>query len=89
MTKERFLEIAANHYDSINALNKLDNFYDYEKEFLDTLRKMGQEILTQNLGELPSNKRKKTLQTTLGKIIISNTHSFAENVNGFQSSPLL
>lgn len=34
-------------------------------------------------------REKKTLQTTLGKIIISNTHSFAENVNGFQSSPLL
>lgn len=65
MTKERFLEIAANHYDTINALNKLDNFYDYEKEFLDTLRKMGQEILTQNLGELPSDKRKKNFTNNL------------------------
>lgn len=65
MTKERFLEIAANHYDSINALNKLDNFYDYEKEFLATLRKMGQEILTLNLGELPSDKRKKNVTNNL------------------------
>lgn len=90
MTKESFLELASKHYDSICALNEKDNFYDYEKEFVEIIRAMGQEILTANLGELPTDKRKKkTLLTTLGKISISNSHSFAENVNGFQSSPLM
>ena len=90
MTKEIFLEIASKQYDSICALNEMDNLYDYEQKLVEIIRLMGQEILTVNLGELPSDKRKKkTLPTTLHKITISNSHSFAENVNGFQTSALL
>ncbi|MFP5040521.1 hypothetical protein [Parasediminibacterium sp. JCM 36343] len=59
MTKACFLDLASKHYDSIDALNGLDNFYDYEKEFVAILRKMGQDILSANLGELPNDKRKK------------------------------
>lgn len=59
MSKEEFIEIAARRYDSIRSLNELDNFYDYEKEFVDILQQMGKEILEKNLGELPSDHRKK------------------------------
>jgi len=62
MTKSEFLEIASKRYDAIDASNKLDNFYDYEKEFVDILRQMGKEILEKNLGELPADKRKKNLR---------------------------
>ena len=50
MIKAECLELASKHYDSINALNKLDNFYDYEKDFVSILHKMGKEILEKNLG---------------------------------------
>ena len=59
MTKAEYLELASKHYDSINDLNKLDNFYDYEKDFISILNKMGKEILEKNLGELSNDKRKK------------------------------
>ena len=35
MTREEFLAVASSKYDSIRDLNKLDNFYDYEKELVD------------------------------------------------------
>ena len=60
MTKAEYLELASKHYDSLNDLNKLDNFYDYEKDFVSILHKMGKEILEKNLGVLSQNKRKKT-----------------------------
>ncbi len=59
ITKAEYLELAAKHYDSINDLNKLDNFYDYEKDFISILHKMGKEILEKNLGTLSQDKRKK------------------------------
>ncbi len=30
MTKEEYLAIAAKRYDELQALNRIDNFYDYE-----------------------------------------------------------
>ena len=41
MTRAEYLELASKHYYSINDLNKLDNFYDYEKDFVSILHKMG------------------------------------------------
>jgi len=61
MTKEKFLEIASARYDSIRALNGLDNFYDYEKTLVDIMRNMGRAILEENLGERVADKRKKKL----------------------------
>ena len=48
MTKEEFLKLAANRYDSLQALNKLDNFYDYEKEFVGIWKDLGQQVLETN-----------------------------------------
>ena len=59
MTKEEFLKLAANRYDSLQALNKLDNFYDYEKEFVGIWKDLGQQVLETNIGNVPNDRRKK------------------------------
>ena len=59
MTKEEFLALAAQRYDALQALNKLDNFYEYEKQFVSLWKDLGREVLEKNMGELPSDKRKK------------------------------
>ena len=61
MTKEEFLSLAAQRYDKLQALNQLDNFYDYEKEFVRILKDLGREVLEKNIGELPADKRKKKM----------------------------
>jgi uncharacterized membrane protein len=33
MTKDAFITAAVNRYENLQALNKIDIFYDYEKEF--------------------------------------------------------
>ena len=59
LSKEEFLELAAHRYDELQALNQLDNFYDYEKGFVDIWQGLGREVLERNIGTLPDNKRKK------------------------------
>ena len=59
MTKEEFLQIAGTRYDELQALNKLDNFYDYEKGFVGIWQSLGRSVLEKNLGSLPNEKRKK------------------------------
>jgi uncharacterized membrane protein len=41
MTREEFLALTAQRYDQLQALNKLDNFYDYEKEFVSIWSDLG------------------------------------------------
>ncbi len=67
MTREEYLAIAAKHYDQINALNKIDNFYDYEKEFVGIMKDLGQEVLERNISSLPADRRKKKHLPNLGK----------------------
>ncbi len=59
MTKEELLALAAQRYDALQSLNKLDNFYDYEKQFVSIWKDWGREVLEENMGELPKDKRKK------------------------------
>jgi hypothetical protein len=59
MTKEQLTEMITAHYEELNALNKLDNFYDYESDFINLWRKIGREVLEKNIGEIPNNRRKK------------------------------
>lgn len=61
MTKEEFIALSAKHYDSLQALNKLDNFYDYEQGFVKIWQELGRSVLEKNLGEVPENRRKKKL----------------------------
>ena len=61
MSKEEFLALAEARYDALQKLNKLNSFYDYEKQFVDLWRELGREVLEHNLGPVPQNRRKKKL----------------------------
>ena len=61
MTREEFLALASSKYDSIRDLNKLDNFYDYEKELVDIMRDLGSSVMELNLGKISTNPKKKKL----------------------------
>jgi hypothetical protein len=60
MTQAEFIALAAARYEQIQALNKLDSFYDYEKDFDQLWTGLGREVLEKNLGELPNDPQKKT-----------------------------
>ena len=62
MTKEEFLRLAGNRYDSLQVLSKLDNLYDYEKEFVSIWKGLGQQVLETNIGNVPNDRRKKKVQ---------------------------
>ncbi len=59
MTKEEYLSLASSRYDELQALNELDNFYDYEKRFVGIWQDLGRSVLEKNIGTLPNDKRKK------------------------------
>ena len=59
MTKEQLIESISAHYDELNDLNKIDNFYDYENDFIKLWAKMGREVLEKNISSLSGDRRKK------------------------------
>jgi uncharacterized membrane protein len=59
MTKEELLQKVSDRYDELQALNKLDNFYDYEKGFEDIWIELGRSVLEANIGTPPKDRRKK------------------------------
>ena len=59
MTKEEFILKASERYDELKALNKLDSFYDYEKQFADIWKELGRTVLESNIGTTPKDRRKK------------------------------
>lgn len=59
MTKEEFLQAAEARYDELRALGKVDNFYDYEKEFVAIWQGLGRDVFEKNLGAVSRDKRKK------------------------------
>ena len=59
MTKEQLISSVIAHFDELNALNKIDNFYDYESDFIKLWAKMGREVLEKNISILPGDRRKK------------------------------
>jgi hypothetical protein len=59
MTKEELLAKVSARYDELQALNKLDNFYDYEKGFEDIWLELGRSVLEANIGRTPQDRRKK------------------------------
>jgi len=61
MTKEEFLALAESRYEALQELNQLNSFYDYEKIFVDLWRDLGREVIEQNIGDVPQNRRKKKL----------------------------
>jgi uncharacterized membrane protein len=67
MTREEYLAIADKRYDELQALNKIDNFYDYEKDFANIMNELCKEVLEKNLSDVPANRRKKKLLPGLGR----------------------
>ena len=59
MTREEYLAIASSKYDELQALNKIDNFYDYEKGFEKIIGDLGRKVLEKNISTLSDDRRKK------------------------------
>jgi hypothetical protein len=67
MTEANFIALAQKRYEALQALNKIDNFYDYEKEFESIWRDLGREVLESNLSDIPADRRKKKHLPNLGE----------------------
>ena len=59
MTREEYHQLADKKYDRLQELGKIDNFYDYEKEFDSIWRDLGREVLESNISKVPADRRKK------------------------------
>ena len=59
MTKEELISMVSARYDQLEALNKLNDFYDYEKEFEDIWKQLGRSVLEKNISESSADRRKK------------------------------
>jgi hypothetical protein len=59
MTESNFIALAQKRYAELQALNKIDNFYDYEKEFAKIWQELGKSVLEANLSDVPADRRKK------------------------------
>jgi len=59
MTKEEYLALASEKWDSLKDLKGVKNFYDYEKEFDRIWVELGQEVLEKSISELSKDRRKK------------------------------
>jgi hypothetical protein len=69
MTEAYFMALAQKRYAALQALNKIDNFYDYEKKFESIWRDLGKEVLENNLSDIPADRRKKKHLPNLGKSV--------------------
>ncbi len=67
MSKEEYLALCSKRYDELQALNKLDNFYDYESEFATIMKDLSKDVLEKHLSELSADRRKKKHLHNLGK----------------------
>lgn len=67
MTREEYLLLCAKRYDELESLNKLDNFYDYERDFATIMKGLSKEILEKQISEPPADRRKKKHSPNLGK----------------------
>ena len=67
MSKEEYLALCSKRYDELQALNKLDNFYDYESEFSTIMKDLSKDVLEKHLSELSTDRRKKKHSHNLGK----------------------
>jgi hypothetical protein len=66
MSKEEYMELCSKRYDELQALNKIDNFYDYENEFATIMKALGKEVLQKQLSDVPADRRKKNSDTIWG-----------------------
>ena len=68
LSKDHYLAIAGQKYDKIVALEKITDFYDYEKTFVEVWQGFGKEILERSISDVPNDRRKKKLLPNLEKL---------------------
>ena len=59
MTESSFIAMAQKRYAQLQNLDKIDSFYDYEKEFDKIWKDLGKEVLEASISKLPADRRKK------------------------------
>ena len=59
MTKEQFLQLAESHWPELEALQKEENWYQFEKRLDEIMTELGRETLEHSLGAVPHDRRKK------------------------------
>jgi len=67
MTREEYLALCSKRYDELQALKKVNNFYDYESEFVTIIKDLGKDVLEKQLSELSADRRKKKRSPNLEK----------------------
>ena len=74
MTESDFMALAKKRYAELQTLNKIDNFYDYEKEFDSIWRELGREVLESNVSNVPADRRKKNAYQIWANLHKQNTY---------------
>jgi len=59
MRKEEYLELCSKNWETLQAASSQNNLYDLEKDFRSRWEDLGRQVLEKQLGELPTNPRKK------------------------------
>lgn len=59
MTEDEFVALSREKYRKLQELNKINDFYEYEKTFDAIWTEFGRESLEKNMGEVPKNRQKK------------------------------
>lgn len=68
MTKEEFVALASSKFEDLQALKKIDNFYDYEKGFEKIFNELGRTVLEKNISSPSADRRKKKLSPSMGTL---------------------
>ena len=58
LTEDQYLALAREKYKHIEALQKLNSFYDHEKAFETIWLELGQQVLERTISQPPSDRRK-------------------------------
>lgn len=68
MTKEEFLVLAAEKWDSLDSLQSEESFYEYEKKFDELWVEFGRETIEKSISDVPVDRRKKkSLEEGMGQ----------------------
>ncbi len=59
LSEEQFLELARSKYKEIAALEAVNDFYTYEKQFEQVWIELGHSVLEQSISTPPQDRRKK------------------------------
>lgn len=60
MSKEEYLALAAERYESLQGLEKQTDFYNYEAEFDQIWTDLGRQVLESSISQVSKDHRKKT-----------------------------